>query len=250
MVHADFKDMIPARALSALDAEEMRALDHHLDECAECRRELSDWEETAAAMAVSTDPMEPSPKVREQLLTEIRKDLETPAVIPFRSAPRNLWTSIGSLGAMAAVVLFTALLVGLIVMWREYRATQDELAHKNEFLQLVGTPGARVTELSGVDLGAGATAKLVYDNAGHAMLMADKLPDVPEGMAYQLWFIVGDNPPMPGKVFVPDNEGKGMLKDEMPRAALHSAVFAITLEPAGGVPAPTGPIYLRSSAIN
>jgi len=41
-----------------------------------------------------------------------------------------------------------------------------------------------------------------------------------------------------------------MLKDVMPEAALHSAVFAITLEPAGGVPAPTGPIYLRSSAIN
>ena len=250
MVHADFKDMVPARALSALDAEEARALDNHLDECAECRRELRDWEETAAAMAISTNPVEPSPKVREQLLTEIRKDLETPEVIPFRSAQRNLWTSFGSLGAMAAVVLVTALIVGLIVLWREYRSAQEELARSQEFLQLVATPGARVTELSGVDLGAGATAKIVYDNSGHAMLMANKLPDVPEGKAYQLWFIVGNNPPMPGKTFVPDSAGKGMMKDEMPRAALRSAVFAITIEPAGGVSAPTGPIYLRSSAVN
>lgn len=250
MVHADFKDMVPARALSALDAEEARALDDHLDECAECRRELRDWEETAAAMAISTNPVEPSPKVREQLLTEIRSDLETPEVIPFRSAQRNLWTSFGSLGAMAAVVLVTALIVGLIVLWREYRSAQEELARSQEFLQLVATPGARVTELSGVDLGAGATAKIVYDNSGHAMLMANKLPDVPEGKAYQLWFIVGNNPPMPGKTFVPDSAGKGMMKDEMPRAALRSAVFAITIEPAGGVSAPTGPIYLRSSAVN
>ena len=250
MVHADFKDMIPARALSALDAEEARALDDHLDECAECRRELRDWEETAAAMAISTNPVEPSPKVREQLLNEVRKDLETPEVIPFRSATRNVWTSFGSLGAMAAVVLLTALIVGLLVMWRQYQAARDELARSKEFMQLVATPGSRVTELSGVDLGAGATAKLVYDNAGHAMLMADKLPDVPEGKAYQLWFIVGNNPPMPGKTFVPDSEGKGMMKDEMPRAALRSAVFAITVEPASGVPAPTGPIYLRSSAVN
>lgn len=250
MVHADFKDMVPARALSALDAEEARALDDHLDECAECRRELRDWEETAAAMAISTNPVEPSPKVREQLLTEIRKDLETPEMIPFRSAQRNLWTSFGSLGAMAAVVLVTALIVGLIVLWREYRSAQEELARSQEFLQLVATPGARVTELSGVDLGAGATAKIVYDNSGHAMLMANKLPDVPEGKAYQLWFIVGNNPPMPGKTFVPDSAGKGMMKDEMPRAALRSAVFAITIEPAGGVSAPTGPIYLRSSAVN
>jgi anti-sigma-K factor RskA len=250
MVHADFKDMIPARALSALDAQEARALDDHLDDCAECRDELRDWEETAAAMAISTNPMEPSPKVREQLLTEVRKDLEIPPVIPFRSATRNLWTSFGSAGAMAAAILVTALIAGLIVMWRQYRATQDELAHKNEFIQLVATPGARVTELQGVDLGTGATAKLVYDSAGHAMLMANKLPNVPQGKAYQLWFIVGNNPPMPGKVFVPDNEGKGMMKDEMPRAAIRSAVFAITLEPEGGVTAPTGPIYLRSSAVN
>ena len=41
---------------------------------------------------------------------------------------------------------------------------------------------------------------------------------------------------MPGKTFVPDSEGKGMLKDQMPEAALNSAVFAITLEPAGGLP--------------
>ena len=250
MVHTDFKDMIPARALSALDAEEARALDDHLDDCDECLRELRDWEETAAAMAISTNPVEPSPEVREQLLTEIRKDLETPEVIPFRAATRNVWTSFGSLGAMAAVVLLTALIVGLLVMWRQYETARDELARSKEFMQLVATPGARVTELSGVDLGAGATAKLVYDNAGHAMLMANKLPNVPEGKAYQLWFIVGNNPPMPGKTFVPDSEGKGMMKDEMPGAALRSAVFAITMEPASGVPAPTGPIYLRSSAVN
>jgi anti-sigma-K factor RskA len=55
---------------------------------------------------------------------------------------------------------------------------------------------------------------------------------------------------MPGKTFVPDSAGKGMMTDEMPNAAVRSAVFAITIEPAGGVSAPTGPIYLRSSAVN
>jgi anti-sigma-K factor RskA len=107
-----------------------------------------------------------------------------------------------------------------------------------------------MTELKGTEFGAGAIAKLVYDNNGRAMLMADKLPAAPEGKAYQLWFIVGNNPPMPGKTFVPDSEGKGVLKDQMPQAALNSAVFAITLEPAGGLPAPTGKIYLSSSAVN
>lgn len=250
MVHEDYKEMIPARALSALDAAETRALNDHLSECAECRMELEEWEATAAALAVNAKPMEPSPEVRERLLNEVRKDLEVPQVIPFRSATRNIWTSFGSLGAIAAVILATALIVGLVVMWRENNSLRKQLANTQEFQQLVSTPGSRMAELKGTEFGAGAIAKLVYDNNGRAILIADNLPTVPQGKAYQLWFIVGTNPPMPGKTFVPDDDGKGTLKDQMPAVAVNSAVFAITLEPAGGVPAPTGKIYLSSSAIN
>ena len=246
MVHDDYKEMIPARALSALDAAEGRVLNEHLENCSECRRELEDWEATAAALSLASDPLEPSAKVRERILDEIRSDHSTPPVIPFRSAPRNIWTSFGSLGAIAAIVLLAVLIVGLIVIWRQNRAAQVELARAKEFLQLVTTPGAKVAELKGTDVGAGATAKLVYDPSGRAMLLADKLPSVPQGKAYQLWFIVGNKPPLPGKTFVPDNNGKGVIKDQVPQPALDSAVFAVTLEPAGGASAPTGAIYLRS----
>ena len=242
--------MIPARALSALDAAEERALNEHLENCDECRKELEDWQETAATLAVVADPAEPSPKVRERILSEVRKELATPEVIPFRSTSRNIWRSFGSLGAMAAVVLFTALIVGLIVIWRENRAINEELARTREFVQLATTPGAKTNELKGVDLGAGATAKFAYDKTGHAMLMADNLPSVPRGKAYQLWFIVGKNPPMPGKTFAPDSAGTGVLKDQMPKEALDSAIFAVTLEPEGGSTAPTSPIYLRSFEAN
>ena len=250
MVHDDYKEMISARALSALDATETRALNEHLDDCSECRSELAEWEATAATLAITADPSEPSPKVREQILNEIRNDRSAAPVIPFKSTSRNIWSSFGSLGAIAAVVVFAVLLIGLAVQWRQKRLMEEKLARSQEFLQLVATPGAKVTELRGIDLGTGATAKLAYDKSGHAMLMADKLPTVPQGKAYQLWFIVGKNPPMPGKTFVPDREGKGMLKDQMPAAAIDTAIFAITMEPEQGVDAPTGPIYLRSFEIN
>ncbi len=86
MVHDDYKEMIPAHALSALDAAEERALNEHLENCAECRKELEDWQATAAALSLASDPAEPSPQVRERILTEVRKDLSSsPEVIPFRS---------------------------------------------------------------------------------------------------------------------------------------------------------------------
>lgn len=247
MVHDDYKEMIPARALSALDAAEEHALNEHLKNCAECRNELQDWQATAAALSLAPDPAEPSPQVRERILSEVRKDLSsTPEVIPFRSTPRNIWSSFGSLGAIAAVVLFAALSIGLAVLWRQ----NQRLARANEFVEIVNTPGSRVSELRGIDPGLSATAKLAYDRSGRAILMASNLSSVPQGKAYQLWFIVGNKPPMPGKTFVPDSSGNAVLKEEMPREAVDANVFAITVEPAGGSSAPTSPIYLRTFEVN
>jgi len=51
---------------------------------------------------------------------------------------------------------------------------------------------------------------------------------------------------MPGKTFSTDSHGRAMMEDQIPATAMNSAVFAITLEPKEGVPAPTGNMYLRS----
>ena len=77
--------------------------------------------------------------------------------------------------------------------------------------------------------------------------MAKGLPLAPAGKAYQLWFIAGGRP-IPGKVFSAAPSGDGALNDQIPPVALNNAVFAITLEPEGGVQAPTGAIYLRSGS--
>lgn len=250
MVHDDYKEMIPARALSALDAAEAQALNEHLENCAECRKDLDEWQATAAALALGANPADPSPKVRERILDEVRKDVSEPHVVPFRATPRNLWSSFGSLGAMAAAVLFTALIVGLVVLWRQNNAIRKDLEQSREFVQLVTSPGARVSELKGTAAAAGATATIAYDSNGHAILVASKLPNLPQGKAYQLWFIVGNKPPMPGKTFAPDSSGQGVLKEQMPREALNSPVFAVTVELAAGATTPTAPIYLSSSAVN
>ena len=252
MVHNDYKEMIPARALSALDATEERALNEHLKDCSECRQELESWQATAAALSLAANPDEPSPQVRERILSEVRKDLSSAtSVVPFRATPRrNIWSSFGSLGAIAAVVLIVALIIGIIVFWQQNRALKNQLARANAFVELVNTPGARVSELTGSDPVLGATAKLAYNRTGHAILMATKLPSVPQGKAYQLWFIVKNKPPVPGKTFVPDSSGNAVLKDEIPKDAIDANIFAITVEPAGGSNTPTSPIYLRSFEFN
>lgn len=237
MVHDDYKEMIPAHALSALDAADARALNDHLAGCAECRRDLAEWEATAASLALSAKPMEPSPEVREKILDKIRSEKSPSKVLPFPGTQRSMWRSFGSI---AAVLLFAALLVSVVVLYQQNR----QLQHENAFYKLITAPGSRIAELSGTNEASGATAKLAYDPSGRAVLIANGLPPIPTGKEYQLWFIV-DNKPIPGKTFAPDDSGQSTLQDQVPEAARRSAIFAITLEPSGGVPSPTGAIYLR-----
>ncbi len=278
MTHEDYKALLAASALSALDAEDTRALDTHLEDCAICRSEMNEWEQTAAFLAFDAGPIEPAPDLRARILTSIKTADQADAsnradnragsissesdskVLPFEGR-KNVWTSLGTFGSIAASLAFLALMISLVVLWQQNRSsraeiaklsaqmqeTKAQLAREREALELLSSPGARMQELAGTNVAPGAHAMVAYDQKGHAMLMAKGLPAAPKGMAYQLWFIVGKKP-MPGKVFTTDAAGNGSLKDQLPEPALGSPVFAITLEPESGMPSPTGAIYLSSKA--
>ena len=263
MVHDDYKELLPAHALSSLNAEDARVLNQHLAECDECRRELADWENTAAELALGANPAEPSSHVRARIMNAVRKEKQSQResrVVSFPPVRKDTWASLRPIGAIAAAVLFLALIIWILVLVQQNRSLhrenrslaseieflQQEFGRSEDFVELVTLPGAKVASLSGSGPGSEARAKIVYARGGEVMLLASGLPPNPAGKEYQLWFIVGNNPPIPGKTFVPDNAGRGTLRDMASDQPLDSAVFAVTLEPAGGVDAPTGAIYLRS----
>ncbi len=290
----NYRELLAAHALTALDAAEAVALEVHLESCADCRAELNAWEATTALLALDAEPVEPSAQLRERVLASVNKDREDresravrvspevgangsrtvsqdsesvspaaggPKVLRFERPPKPFWASLGSIGAIAALFICAVLLVVLLTLWRQNRALHEELAHltgemqqaqarlehEREVVQLLTAPDGHMAKLSGTDMAPGARAMLAYDKDGRAMLMAKGLPAPPAGMAYQLWFIVG-NKPMPGKVFKAEPSGEGVLNDKVPAEAFNAAVFAVTLEPESGVTAPTGAIYLRSAS--
>ena len=66
---------------------------------------------------------------------------------------------------------------------------------------------------------------------------------LPAGDIYQLWFVLPDAP-VGAALLAPDADGSATLTVEIPDAVALPATMAITVEPAGGVPAPTGDVYL------
>jgi anti-sigma-K factor RskA len=254
-------------ALSVLDASDQHELQGHLETCAVCRLELADWQATAAALAYVATPVEPSAQVRERILERVRSDdrvariSEQSNVLNFSRAAGPLRLRWPAFAAFAASIVFIALATGLIVLWRQNRAARVELtrisrelhlqeqklASENKFVQMLTTPGARSSELAGTKDAPNAHALLAVDRqSGRAMLLAQGLPLAPSGKAYQLWFITSGQPPAPGRVFTTDAAGNALLEDQLPPSATEPSVFAVTLEPQAGVPAPTGLMYLLS----
>jgi anti-sigma-K factor RskA len=86
--------------------------------------------------------------------------------------------------------------------------------------------------------------QLFWDRRRHrAVLHGFKLRQVPEGRAYQLWFIK-DGAPVPSVTFKPEPDGHVKLEQVVvPEDGTVSAA-AVTLEPESGSAQPTSPILL------
>lgn len=267
MEHDGYKEMLAASALSALDTSDNRALNEHLLVCRECRDELENWKAAAATISLGSEPVEPSAAVRERLLSQIHAERRSrnSSQQADRSLPNALpigrvRSTAASYALIAAGVVLSLFIGWMILLWREsttakaelarlkqqINVTEMQLAQQREIVTILSSPGAKLAELSAADSPAGsARATLAYNSSGQAVLIASNLPAAPDGKEYQLWFIVG-NKPLPGKVFNTDESGSGTFREQMPAEVGSQAVFAVTVEPRGGVSAPTGPMLLRS----
>jgi hypothetical protein len=114
---------------------------------------------------------------------------------------------------------------------------QDELA------TLLRRPDAKVVTLAGSDVAKGASAVLLYNPSTEKIwLYSANLPECPSGTAYQLWAI-DQKPASLGTFHMDSGQTAHLLVKRLPQFD-KAKKFAVTLEPSGGRPQPSGPIYL------
>ena len=121
------------------------------------------------------------------------------------------------------------------------RGPEDELA------ALLRIPNAKALSLAGSDMAKQASGMLVYDaRTKKAWLYAMNLPECPNGTTYQLWAI-NDKPVSVGTFHMDSGETAHLLVSRVPEFS-KAKKFAVSLEPSGGRPTPTGAIYLISQS--
>jgi anti-sigma-K factor RskA len=228
-------------ALDALDAEERSAYEAHLAGCAQCREDLSSFWETTEALAVAASGPEPSPALRERILADVRA--EAPGnVVPFE--PRRRRRAVPALAAAAAIAAIVALALGLRAadLSGQLDETQAALERAQSSAAVLADPGAQ-----SVDLQAG-DGRLVVDGGGRAVLVLAGLDPAPAGKTYELWVVPGGDIEQASSAGL--FPGSGAPEIVPVDGTVESGdVVAVTVEPAGGVEAPTTQPVVASDSV-
>lgn len=258
MTHNDeFETLIAVHAVGALDGEDLARLQAHLAEgCAACDRVLHESDEALARETLAGVRRIPPARVRQELLARLDQTAPRPLPAARRWLPRA--------AAVAAVVLVSAAFgagftaahyeTKLGVMMREMTAMRAQVARQEKTLreqvrvyasvvELLRDPATRVVAMQGAGPNPEALGRVVWNETSGGHVFVSNLPAPPEGKAYELWTITAGTP-RPAGTFATDATGKGSHAVAL---AGKVDVFAVTLEPAAGVPAPTGPIVLASA---
>jgi anti-sigma-K factor RskA len=238
MTHEPFDTQAAAYALGALDGEERTEFERHLATgCDLCQTSLRESGEALAALAAQLPPAVPPPGVKAALLRRIGGPRRWPA-----------WAAVA-----AAAVVVGALATGAILTNRyearvaqlagEVAGLRAERAQAQAVIDLLRDPATRLVVLQGAEPSPAAMARVIWHETAGGWIMVAKLPPAQPGKTYELWTFSGGRP-SPAGVFDVDASGSATMRIKATGGPVEG--FAVTLEPAGGVPAPTGPIVLAA----
>jgi anti-sigma-K factor RskA len=263
--HDALFDLAGPYVLGVLTAEERTTFSSHLATCAICQREVASLAPIVDALPQTLDQAALPPGLKARVLAAATGSTvgagpagdRRPAPDPSR------W-----LGWLAAAAALAAVVSGALA-WSarsENARLRGELAAAQERAaaldrQIVALQATAVSAqqtaavLRAADLGrvelAGqtgareASGRILWSASQGVVFVATHLPPLPPGRVYQLW-VVADKPHSAG-VVVPDAAGELNMISREP-VAVRPKAFALTLEPEGGRPAPTGPMLLVGSS--
>jgi len=234
--HVD--DQIDAYALGALEPAEVDAVERHLETCPRCRALVARARALSDAFLLAVPQIAPPPDLRDRLMRRIAAEAAGSAA------------SIGTSGATAVppatnpVARFLRTLLG-----GEAAAGSAGERHDAGVLlrDLLADPECVILPVPGTDEAPGASARFVGSpHRREGVLVAGGLRPSGAGRAYQVWFL-HDGQPQPNTVFRADHSGHGAGVFRLERPVFDFDTVAVTPEPEGGSPAPTGPIVLAGA---
>jgi anti-sigma-K factor RskA len=236
--HDAAAELLGAYALHALDPAETEVVEAHVAECPRCTAELAEHYEVASLLGNAGDNA--PPELWDRIAADlIRPAAEGPAAAPRltrvtpaarRPRPARRLSPRAAVATLAAAAAIAIALLGLQVGHLDHRVSQLSATPAQRAL---ADPQARHIALTSAT-GHQTLATLVVLPSGSAYLVDKHMPVLPASETYQLWSMTPGRTVSVGLLGRSPSTVAVTLSPTAPATA-----YAITVEPAGGVPAPT-----------
>jgi len=237
--HTPHLENIPAYAIGALDAEDVAALDVHLQTCSSCRDELAAYRTASDQLLMSLPPQQPSAALRRRLQRRL------PGAQKAVRARLN-W-SFSRVAVGIAIVLLLALNVFFISQVQALQSQQaqllDQIQNGQVALAMLSYPNTQSFTIREASVTGSFLLDREYNNA---VLILRGLPAIAENQSYQIWLIAPNE----------ERTSAGILRPQPDLPFISEPIYAtqdlanfvglgMTVEPAGGSDHPTGPQIFR-----
>jgi anti-sigma-K factor RskA len=273
-----YLDFAAAYALGALDGNELLEFEAHLKSgCPICAAEVASMMAASSRLPAALPPVPPPPALRQRVLGAVHASARAKGQVDARTEgllaqgaahpARRPWLTWGLTFAVIVMIVvfsmsYNSLLNTLIEknetitgQQTKITALTDELQRKTEILKVLESRRIDVVTMDGLKVNPVGFGKIIWDpDKKVAILQVSNMPKVPKDKDYQLWVIKQKDPtPISAGVFAVENEGETENYFKVQPLAVVERneidAFAVTLEPKGGVPAPTGEMYLLGKAL-
>lgn len=236
----EIQQLLGAYVLGAIDPEERKLLEAHLENCQACQAALAEYQQVGEGLLHLAGPVPPDPRLRARLATRIG---EPEGIVPPRrlALGRALQLAIGGLG-----VLLLAVNAGLFIETRALNRRGEDLLAQQQVSQTALALATYSDSKTAVVQEQSIRGTFVYEGSFPvAVFNVWGLPPLPVDQAYQLWLVSADGTRSSGALFTaPESQDfvSVLVRSPIPLGEVLS--FGVTIEPGGGSPEPTGPRVL------
>ena len=249
-----FEELAALQALGLPLGGEAGAFTRHREEgCARCEELLVEFPIAASALAAGVPARRPRAEVRARILDSLSGASAPVIAMPRRSSSTAAWWL-----AAAAALLFVLAVIDdarlrqqredlrsrTTQLSAELATARRDAARRDLRVRVLESDDVKVLFLGGKDPQPSARAKVFWsEKAKTGMLLAGNLAPLPADKQYELW-VFAEGKPVAAGVFDVDASGRALFESTTLSGVSAAQNFAVTIEPRGGVPQPTGPIVL------